>query len=30
LSSVNLRQKNDKSSGGGVSNLMGSICGKRK
>jgi hypothetical protein len=30
LSSVNLRQTNDKRSAGGVSNFMGSICGKRK
>ena len=30
LSAVSLTQKNSKSSGGGVSNFMGAICGKRK
>jgi hypothetical protein len=30
LSAVNLRQMSAKSSGGGVSNFMGAICGKRK
>jgi hypothetical protein len=30
LSAVTLRQMSGKSSGGGVSNFMGSICGKRK
>jgi hypothetical protein len=30
LSSVNLARKNRETSGGGVSNFMGGICGKRK
>jgi hypothetical protein len=30
LSAVHLRQMGGKSSGGGVSGFMGSICGKRK
>jgi hypothetical protein len=30
LSSVNLVRKNRETSGGGVSNFMGGICGKRK
>jgi hypothetical protein len=30
LSSVSLRQANDKSGGGSVNSFMGAICGKRK
>ena len=30
LSAVSLAQKNSKTSGGGLSNFMGGICGKRQ